>query len=84
MEAVTFKKLVKGHAYSVTGFKGVSFFLWSYEYQFKDLITCVHSLMSQIWQVEYRGRQEELIRIRNPWGQVEWTGAWSDRWIIEP
>ncbi|XP_043916660.1 calpain-11 [Protopterus annectens] len=50
MEAVTFKKLVKGHAYSITGVR----------------------------EVVYRGRQVKLIRIRNPWGQVEWTGAWSD------
>ncbi|NXD18261.1 CAN1 protein, partial [Nothocercus nigrocapillus] len=40
MEAVTFKKLVKGHA--------------------------------------YRGQALGLIRMRNPWGEVEWTGPWSD------
>uniref|UniRef100_G3UET3 Calpain-1 catalytic subunit n=1 Tax=Loxodonta africana TaxID=9785 RepID=G3UET3_LOXAF len=50
MEAVTFKKLGKGHAYSVTGAK----------------------------QVNYRGQMVSLIRMRNPWGEVEWTGAWSD------
>ncbi|KAG8146736.1 hypothetical protein E2320_013848 [Naja naja] len=54
MEAVTFKKLVKGHAYSIN----------------------------------YRGQRVSLIRIRNPWGEVEWTGAWSDssgEWnVVEP
>uniref|UniRef100_A0A3P8X0X2 Calpain 2, (m/II) large subunit b n=1 Tax=Cynoglossus semilaevis TaxID=244447 RepID=A0A3P8X0X2_CYNSE len=49
-EAVTRQKLVKGHAYSLTGAA----------------------------EVNYRGRQEKLVRMRNPWGQVEWTGAWSD------
>ncbi|XP_069035988.1 calpain-2 catalytic subunit-like isoform X1 [Lepisosteus oculatus] len=49
-EAITYQKLVKGHAYSLTG----------------------------AVEVTYRGRLEKLVRIRNPWGQVEWTGAWSD------
>ncbi|CAI9585958.1 unnamed protein product [Staurois parvus] len=50
MEAVTFKKLVKGHAYSLTGAK----------------------------EVNFRGQSTKLVRMRNPWGEVEWTGAWSD------
>ncbi|XP_040841265.1 calpain-8 isoform X4 [Ochotona curzoniae] len=49
-EAITSQKLVKSHAYSVTG----------------------------VEEVHFRGRLEKLIRLRNPWGEVEWSGAWSD------
>ncbi|XP_028278557.1 calpain-2 catalytic subunit-like [Parambassis ranga] len=49
-EAVTALKLVKGHAYSLTGAE----------------------------EVNYQGKSIQLVRIRNPWGQVEWTGPWSD------
>uniref|UniRef100_A0A671UXX4 Calpain 2, (m/II) large subunit b n=1 Tax=Sparus aurata TaxID=8175 RepID=A0A671UXX4_SPAAU len=52
-EAVTRQKLVKGHAYSLTG----------------------------AVEVNFRGRNERLVRMRNPWGQVEWTGAWKNGWM---
>ncbi|XP_040307900.1 calpain-8-like [Herpailurus yagouaroundi] len=49
-ETTTSQKLVKSHAYSVTG----------------------------VEEVDFWGHPEKLVRLRNPWGEVEWTGAWSD------
>lgn len=78
MEAVTFKKLVKGHAYSVTALRQVSSAQVSHDSS--GIFFCAALLILPLaCKVEYRGRQELLIRLRNPWGQVEWTGAWSDK-----
>lgn len=36
-----------------------------------------YSLIS-IHEFEHEGEEHRLLKLRNPWGQKEWTGAWSD------
>ena len=30
-------------------------------------------------EVTVKGKTVRLVRIRNPWGQKEWNGDWSDK-----
>jgi len=37
-----------------------------------------YSLISAFEEFDRNGKKVRLLKIRNPWGDVEWNGAWSD------
>ena len=72
--------LVKGHAYGVTGVRRVSLSesgLSGSVFDIKIVIFIIILLSGLVSRI--KGRDKVcLVRLRNPWGQGEWTGAFSD------
>ena len=48
---------------------------------FKGLIAGHAYSVEDFETVRYQGNVVKIVRLRNPWGEGEWLGNWSDDWI---